>query len=147
LESANRLATTDEAFSCPPTMHPLLLGRRQSSDISTVCISKLGKLAVDAGHAGSPRDQAIDAVSTRPGEDQPNEDQRVQHFGEVQEVVEPGEDTARLDAVIRLVAIATIMSPRFEHRQLLAAGGSHHPSQSEVSVSGPAMLCCWVQIW
>jgi hypothetical protein len=34
-------------------------------------------LALDAEHAGSPRDEAIDAVSTRPREDQPNEDQRV----------------------------------------------------------------------
>ncbi len=75
------------------------MGRRRTNDISTGCISKLGKLAVDAGHAGSPRDEAIDAPSTRPREDQPNEDQCVQHLGEVQEVVEPGEDTARLDAM------------------------------------------------
>jgi hypothetical protein len=61
-------------------------------------MSELGTLALDAEHAGSPRDEAID-VSTRPREDQPNEDQCVKHLGEVQEVVEPGEDTACLDAV------------------------------------------------
>jgi len=62
-------------------------------------MSELGTLALDAEHAGSPRDEAIDAVSTGPREDQPNEDQRVQHLGEVQEVVEPGEYTARLDTL------------------------------------------------
>jgi hypothetical protein len=36
-----------------------------------------GTLALDGEEAGSPRDEAIDAVSTRPREDQPNEDQRV----------------------------------------------------------------------
>jgi hypothetical protein len=36
-----------------------------------------GTLALDAEEAGSPRDEAIDAVSTRPREDQPNEDQNV----------------------------------------------------------------------
>jgi hypothetical protein len=34
-------------------------------------------LALDAEEAGSPRDDAIDAVSTGPREDQPNEDQCV----------------------------------------------------------------------
>ena len=34
-------------------------------------------LALDAEEADSPRDEAIDAESTRPGEDDPNEDQRV----------------------------------------------------------------------
>ncbi len=36
----------------------------------------LPTLALDAEY-GSPRDKAIDAVSTRPREDQPNENQRV----------------------------------------------------------------------
>jgi hypothetical protein len=36
-----------------------------------------GTLALDAEKADSPRDEAIDAVSTRPREDQPNEDQNV----------------------------------------------------------------------
>ena len=36
-----------------------------------------GTLALDAEEADSRRDEAIDAVSTRPGEDQPNEDQDV----------------------------------------------------------------------
>jgi hypothetical protein len=36
-----------------------------------------GTLALDAEDPDSPSDEAIDAVSTRPREDQPNEDQNV----------------------------------------------------------------------
>jgi hypothetical protein len=43
--------------------------------------------SADPEEANSPRDEAIDAVSTRPGEDQPNEDESIQHLVEVQEVV------------------------------------------------------------
>jgi len=99
LDSVNGLAAIDGASSRPPAMQPLLVDGRRTSDITTGCISELRILAVDAEHAGSPRDEAVDAVSARPGEDQPNEDQYVQHLGEVEEAVEPGEDTAHVDAV------------------------------------------------
>ena len=46
-----------------------------------------------------PRDQAIDAVPTRPRENKPDENHHVQNLREVQEVIEPGEYAARLDAL------------------------------------------------
>ena len=58
----------------------LLNGGRRRSAISTECMSETGTLALNAG---SPRYEAIDAVSTRAREDKPNEDQRVQDLGEV----------------------------------------------------------------
>ncbi len=50
----------------------LMLTRLTSSSVALH-----GTLALDAEKADSPRDEAIDAVSTRPREDQPNEDQNV----------------------------------------------------------------------